>query len=231
MLTQSDVVKLLLNAMPQNEVYQILAAYTFSKSSHGNLPSETLGKLYSIHRKLILAAAASGKKPSDYSNSSPVGRAFEALKTQLNAVSRRYLTVGVTSFGPLGKIGNASGEYAKSAWIKATDGKVTTFDSSNSLEVDAGRLPNPARLTRQVSDFDGPPLYVADITADATAVAAETPAVPALGGMSQEDIELGRVRLALLKAEMTRRSAEGQANGPMEAANATSLGVAVRPLT
>lgn len=82
-------------------------------------------QIFSIHRKLIIFNTT-GRSSADFGVSSPTGRAFEAIKTQLALVSRKYLSQGVNAFGKLGGVGSASGEAAIRAWTKATDGQGTT---------------------------------------------------------------------------------------------------------
>ncbi|KAM0749300.1 hypothetical protein T439DRAFT_47352 [Meredithblackwellia eburnea MCA 4105] len=148
MLTQSDLVRYLGRQNPppeQHEAYQILWAYIYSKSSRGSLPSETLAKILSVQRKLVL-------RNTDITPQSPIGRAFEAAKTQLIAVNRKWVSQGPQAFGALGQIGCASSDDARQAWTKATDGKVTRFDDgmNGRVAVDAGRV---------LVNSDAPPLY------------------------------------------------------------------------
>lgn len=115
----------------------------YSKLSRGALPSEAQAKvivqysqeglplteyrqIFSIHRKLIIYATT-GRTTTDFGVSSPTGRAFEAIKTQMALVSRKYLSQGVNAFGKLGGVGSASGEAAIKAWTKATDGQGEIF--------------------------------------------------------------------------------------------------------
>ncbi|KAM0792813.1 hypothetical protein ACM66B_002579 [Microbotryomycetes sp. NB124-2] len=135
-LTQQDVVDLMAKDpnVPQHVAFQFLCAYVYCKSSRGNLPTETLTKVMSIQRRLILKH---GAVPSN----SPRGRAFEAMKVQLHQVSKRWLAEGPYALGPLGQVGAASTIDARWAWTKATDGKVKEFPTEQRVvEVDAGRL-------------------------------------------------------------------------------------------
>ncbi|KAL8280345.1 hypothetical protein RQP46_007262 [Phenoliferia psychrophenolica] len=225
MLGQSDVVKLLSKSPPpaQHEAFQILAAYIYCKSSHGNLPTETLAKLLAIQRKLL---ARTSLAPT-----SPVGRAFEAAKTQLIAVNRRWVQDGPLAFGALGQIGSASSDDARLAWTKATDGKVTVFDDGSSergsVAIDAGRVIVPLQ--------DAPPLYVPPPPTEAETEAAsaeveggsprvehvEGPAAVvettikeddhAVASYSEFDVEAGRQTLARLRAARELKEEEERA--------------------
>ncbi|GAA6043047.1 hypothetical protein JCM8097_005131 [Rhodosporidiobolus ruineniae] len=146
MLTQADVVNLLAKEPPPAQVvaFSILHAYVYSKSSRGNLPSETLSKLLSVQRKLLL-------KQNGRCAPTTV-RAFDAMKAQLVAVNRKWFSHGAQAFGPLGAIGATGGNAdAKLAWTKATDGKVKVFpdgDGGGAMgwmpgEMDAGRVIDP----------------------------------------------------------------------------------------
>ncbi|GAA6000549.1 hypothetical protein JCM10207_004545 [Rhodosporidiobolus poonsookiae] len=152
MLTQSDVVTYLTRNPPPEQLaaFSILHAYVYSKSSRGNLPSETLTKLLAIQRKLITR-----NHGQPLPSSSPVARAFDAMKTQIIAVNRKWHTMGPLAFGPLGAIGATGGNAdAQLAWKKATDGKVKTFPDGDggaamgwmpggAGEMDAGRIVEP----------------------------------------------------------------------------------------
>ena len=81
---------------PQHVAFSILHAYVFSKSRRGNLPSETLSKLLSVQRKLLIKR---GGKP--FGVDSPIARAFEAMRIQMLIVNKKWLTNGVEAFGPL----------------------------------------------------------------------------------------------------------------------------------
>lgn len=165
--------------------------------------------------------ATTGRTTTDFGVSSATGRAFEAIKTQLAMVSRKYLSQGVSSFGKLGGIGSASGEAAIKAWTKATDGQgvsyriegmarmliewgkiVTVFDDGSrdtSIAVDAGRFAAPVELA--------PPPYVPDTNPVAPdplpAVTANPDAT-----ITPADIERGRLRLAALREENQRKLEE-----------------------
>ncbi|KAK4056270.1 hypothetical protein OIO90_002713 [Microbotryomycetes sp. JL221] len=154
-LTQQDVVNLMAKDpnVPQHVAFQYLCAYVYCKSSRGNLPSETLSKVMSIQRRLIL-------KHGGIPTNSARGRAFEAMKTQLYQVNKRWLQEGPYALGPLGQIGFASTIDSKWAWTKATDGKVKDFPSeplpggNGGVEIDAGRL-QPAAWGLNANDFRG----------------------------------------------------------------------------
>lgn len=81
---------------PQHIVFSLLHAYVFSKSRRGNLPSETLSKLLSIQRKLLIQR---GSKP--FPPESPIARAFEAMRIQMLVVNKKWMVEGVSAFGPL----------------------------------------------------------------------------------------------------------------------------------
>ncbi|BGP13375.1 hypothetical protein JCM10213_005782 [Rhodosporidiobolus nylandii] len=172
MLTQADVVKLLAKQPEPSQViaFSILHAYVYSKSARGNLPSETLSKLISVQRKLAVRV---GNRPS---STSPVSRAFEALKAQLLQVNRKWFAMGALAFGPLGAIGATGGnEDAQWAWTKATDGKVKVFpagDGGGAMgwmpgEMDAGRVVEPAGVEYPVDPRD--PLLAMGGAGDAVA--------------------------------------------------------------
>ncbi|ORY90639.1 hypothetical protein BCR35DRAFT_349591 [Leucosporidium creatinivorum] len=160
MLSQTDVVTLLAKNpnVEQHIAFQIIAAYVYSKSSRGNLPSETLAKVLSIQRKLVL-------KYGPVSPHSPRGRAFDAIKTQLLQANRNWLAQGPLAFGPLGQVGAASNDDARSAWTKATDGKVKVFREDDGpgfggpavQAIDAGRIVGPGYGNLML---EGPPEYV-----------------------------------------------------------------------
>ncbi|GAA5831066.1 hypothetical protein JCM11251_005132 [Rhodosporidiobolus azoricus] len=147
MLTQADAVKLLGKNPPPSQVvaFSILHAYVYSKASRGNLPSEILSKILSVQRKLSMA---NGSRPLPAS--SPVFRAFEAIKKQVLEVNKRWFSMGALAFGPLGAIGATGGDAdAKFAWTKATDGKIKVFPDGDGGaaamgwmpgEMDAGRV-------------------------------------------------------------------------------------------
>ncbi|BGP22261.1 hypothetical protein Rt10032_c07g3262 [Rhodotorula toruloides] len=148
MLTQGDVVRLFTKPEPppQQIAFSILHAYTWSKARRGNLPSEIVGKLLSIIRKLH-QKGGHALQPN-----SPILAAFAAIKTQLMAANRKWLQMGAQAFGPLGAIGATGGHPdAKWAWTKATDGLVKDFpdgDGSGAMgwvpgELDAGRIIGP----------------------------------------------------------------------------------------
>ncbi|GAA5884919.1 hypothetical protein JCM6882_007152 [Rhodosporidiobolus microsporus] len=150
MLTQGDAVKLLGKNPPPSQVvaFSILHAYIYSKASRGNLPSEIISKLLSVQRKLIFA---NNGRP--LAASSPISRAFEAIRRQLLEVNKRWFSMGALAFGPLGAIGATGGDPdAKFAWTKATDGKVKVFPDGDGAaamgwmpgEMDAGRVIDPA---------------------------------------------------------------------------------------
>lgn len=80
----------------QHIVFSLLHAYVFSKSRRGNLPSETLSKLLSIQRKLLIQR---GSKP--FPLDSPIARAFEAMRIQMLIVNKKWMVEGVSAFGPL----------------------------------------------------------------------------------------------------------------------------------
>ncbi|GAA5908880.1 uncharacterized protein JCM6883_004200 [Sporobolomyces salmoneus] len=130
MLNQSDIVRYLspVPPPPQHIVFSILHAYVFSKSRRGNLPSETLSKLLSIYRKLLVQR---GSNP--FPTESPIERAFEAMRIQLLSVNKRWIKgEGVNSFGSLGTIGATGGSpLAIEAWRKATDNKIKEFPISD----------------------------------------------------------------------------------------------------
>ncbi|GAA5961625.1 hypothetical protein JCM3765_002654 [Sporobolomyces pararoseus] len=152
MLNQTDMVRYLSTEPPppQHIVFSLLHAYVFSKSRRGNLPSETLSKLLSIQRKLLIQR---GSKP--FPNDSPVARAFEAMRIQMLVVNKKWMVEGVSAFGQLGAIGSTGNSpIAIEAWRKATDNKIKTFPSSlppdSELfpisvgpELDAGRVIGP----------------------------------------------------------------------------------------
>ncbi|GAA5924623.1 uncharacterized protein JCM15063_005692 [Sporobolomyces koalae] len=157
MLNQTDMVRYLSVEPPpeQHIVFSILHAYVFSKSRRGNLPSETLSKLLSIQRKLMIQR---GGKP--FSNDHPVARAFEAMRIQMLVVNKKWMVEGVSAFGPLGAIGaTGNSTLAIEAWRKATDNKVKQFPSTSGdgamgwgvpggpnrivQELDAGRVIGP----------------------------------------------------------------------------------------
>ncbi|GAA5821773.1 hypothetical protein JCM10212_004799 [Sporobolomyces blumeae] len=143
MLNQNDMVRFLSSdpPPPQHIVFSILHAYVFSKSRRGNLPSETLSKLLSVQRKLLLVR---GGRP--FEHASPVARAFEAMRIQLIAVNKQWMVKGVEAFGPLGAIG-ATGEnpLAVEAWRKATDNKVKVFPSGQGDGAMGWGVPDGAR--------------------------------------------------------------------------------------
>ncbi|GAA5847283.1 hypothetical protein JCM3766R1_003935 [Sporobolomyces carnicolor] len=173
MLNQTDidnnppaVVRYLSTEPPpeQHVVFSILHAYVFSKSRRGNLPSETLSKLLSVQRKLLIQR---GSKP--FPQESPVARAFEAMRIQMLIVNKKWLVEGVSAFGPLGAIGSTGGSpIAIEAWRKATDNKIKSFPTTSStaptaafaaVELDAGRVIGPGytdsadpRTSRQFDD-------------------------------------------------------------------------------
>ncbi|GAA5893336.1 hypothetical protein JCM5296_004850 [Sporobolomyces johnsonii] len=131
----------------QHIAFSILHAYVFSKSRRGNLPSETLAKLLSIQRKLVVRRAGAPLPPT-----SPVARAMEAMRTQLLAVNKRWHLDGPRAFGPLGALGSTGGHPdAHWAWVQATDKKITTFPSGDGasaigwtpLALDAGQVIGP----------------------------------------------------------------------------------------
>ncbi|GAA6024832.1 hypothetical protein JCM11491_005669 [Sporobolomyces phaffii] len=129
MLNQTDMVRYLSVEPPpeQHVVFSILHAYVFSKSRRGNLPSETLSKLLSVQRKLLIQR---GSKP--FPLESPVARAFEAMRIQMLIVNKKWLVEGVSAFGPLGAIGSTGNSpLAIEAWRKATDNKVKHFPSGH----------------------------------------------------------------------------------------------------
>lgn len=152
---------------------------------------------------------------------SPITRAHEAARTQLVAVARKWMTQGTAAFGALGEIGSAQDPNAIEAWIKATDGKVTTFDDGSSARVaiDAGRvLIAPSRSSRRHEA--PPPVYeppppapgqnqdeavtaalVAAEEAGANDSGADEPSAP----LSRASLEVGRARLALLKQQLDER--------------------------
>ncbi|GAA5976668.1 hypothetical protein JCM5350_006715 [Sporobolomyces pararoseus] len=154
MLNQTDMVRYLSTEPPppQHIVFSLLHAYVFSKSRRGNLPSETLSKLLSIQRKLLIQR---GSKP--FPPESPIARAFEAMRIQMLVVNKKWMVEGVSAFGPLGAIGSTGNSpIAIEAWRKATDNKIKTFPTSlpndeqpsSSLlplgpELDAGRVIGP----------------------------------------------------------------------------------------
>lgn len=120
----------------------------YSKSRRGNLPSETLSKLLSIQRKLQT------KQGRPLPAGGPIAAALDAMKQQLLAVNRKWVTMGAQAFGQLGTIGMAGGNIdATWAWTKATDGKVKLTDGKNAAMqyygdmgagIDAGRIVEPA---------------------------------------------------------------------------------------
>ncbi|GAA5928814.1 hypothetical protein JCM3775_004642 [Rhodotorula graminis] len=150
MLTQEDVVRLLSkpDPIPQHVAFSILHAWVYSKSRRGNLPSETLSKLLSIQRKLQT------KQGRPLVAGGPIAAALDAMKQQLLAVNRKWVTMGAQAFGQLGTIGMAGGNIdATWAWTKATDGKVKLTDGKNAAMqyygdmgagMDAGRIVEPA---------------------------------------------------------------------------------------
>lgn len=181
-------------------------------------------QLLAIQRKLVARTSVSP--------TSPVGRAFEAAKTQLIAVNRQWLTLGPRAFGALGEIGSASSDDARIAWTKATDGKVTVFDdgSRSRVAVDAGRVVPPSN--------DAPPMYMpppedAPLTQVSNAEERETtetePRVEQLQGPhvavettvkeddaatptpSEFDVEAGRLTLARLRAARELKEDEQRA--------------------
>lgn len=136
--------------IPQHVAFSILHAWVYSKSRRGNLPSETLSKLLSIQRKLQT------KQGRPLAPGSPIAAALDAMKQQLLAVNRKWVTMGAQAFGALGQIGMTAGHLdARWCWTKATDGKVE-FSTSNSAAmqyygdmgggagIDAGRVVEPA---------------------------------------------------------------------------------------
>ncbi|GAA5982568.1 hypothetical protein JCM11641_002585 [Rhodosporidiobolus odoratus] len=173
MLTQQDVVRLLSKEPPPSQVvvFSILHAYVYSKSSRGNLPSESISKLLSIYRKLV--QRNNGHPLSSFS---PVSRAFEAIKSQLIIVNRKWYTQGALAFGPLGAIGATGGNPdAQLAWTKATDGKVKVFPEGAAGgamgwqpgEMDAGRIvdatyqdsADPLASLSRTGGMGAPPVY------------------------------------------------------------------------
>jgi len=223
MLSQADVASLLLKDPPpaQHEAFQILAAYIYCKSSRGNLPTETLAKLISIQRKV-----ATRSKAANVNAISPLGRAFDAAKTQLVSANRKWDTMGPRALGPLGEIGSASSQDAIWAWTKATDGKVKRFDDGTRgglQAIDAGRVVGPAAPLQEAPPQYQPPPEEAPLTLHANGPAhAALPEVPAGGENGVEegaapaqmdapaepvktqgefDVEAGRANLARLYAE------------------------------
>ncbi|CEQ39058.1 SPOSA6832_00553 [Sporobolomyces salmonicolor] len=149
MLCQADVVRLLAKEPPpeQHIAFSILHAYVFSKSRRGNLPSETLSKLLSIQRKLVVRRGGAPLPPT-----SSVARAMEAMRTQLLAVNKKWHLDGPRAFGPLGALGSTGGHPdAHWAWVQATDKKITSFAAGDGasavgwtpLALDAGQVIGP----------------------------------------------------------------------------------------
>ncbi|KDE08660.1 hypothetical protein MVLG_01119 [Microbotryum lychnidis-dioicae p1A1 Lamole] len=216
MLSQKEVIALLskeLPAIPQHIVYQVLAAYVYSKASRGNLPGEVLSKVISIQRRFYNRTALS------FPHNSPVTRAFEAIKTALLLANRNWIHSGPLAFGPLGQIGTASDEVARLAWTKATDGKVKQFsDGSDTngygpgfVEVDAGRVVGPATFRGAWnganagggvrSPEDGPPGYVPPSPQH------ERPPINGAdegGGPIVDEVEQARMKLAQMREQRLR---------------------------
>ncbi|SCV72500.1 BQ2448_4037 [Microbotryum intermedium] len=208
-----------LPAIPQHIVYQVLAAYVYSKASRGNLPGEVLSKVISIQRKLGNHTALS------FPSNLPVTRAFEAIKTALLVANRNWIKSGPLAFGPLGQIGTASNDVARWAWTKATDGKIRQFsDGSDTngygpgfVEVDAGRVAGPATFRGAWTGIstgpglntleDGPPGYVPPTPEDerppttGTGVAGAQPAVV-------DEVEQARIKLAQMREQRMRLEEE-----------------------
>ena len=159
-----------------HQLTALSAAYIYNKSSHGNLPSETLAKVLAIQRKLVLQH---GPVPA----TSPVGRAFEAAKSQLLQANRRWITMGPRAFGALGEIGSASSDDARIAWTKATDGKVKTFDDGTrggTIAIDAGRVVGPQRQPNEAPpQYEPPEEEMDEVTGEVEGV---------LAGKTQQEI-------------------------------------------
>lgn len=201
--------------------YQILAAYVYAKSAHGNLPLETLGKLELLFQKLHTRGAAR--------RGSPVHRAFEAARIQLVAASRKWYLEGPRALGAFGQPGSVSSADSALAWSKATGRKieVTPEGMGGPLmpAVDAGRvveddLPPPLyepapgerdERERPSSSPDesaenGPPSSMAAATATSGPTTTTTSAIDARA------IEEGRMGLAAMReaVERQRKAQEAQ---------------------
>lgn len=210
-----------------------MSAYIYSKSSRGNLPSETLAKLLSVAHKLSLV--------TPILVGSPLARALDAAKTALIQANRSWLAMGPRALGPLGEIGSASTPDAVAAWTKATDGKVRSFDSGTGANyagpaIDAGRLVGPRRGEAEAPPQYEPPPAEEVVREEANEAAAErvveqvqeaahaqdtegvraavTEAVTNGGGaeprsekapQSELDLEQGRARLAQLRQALLER--------------------------